>query len=63
MRPKEQHIIQTKSLVLCYGIREGTTDDWDFLNSLLPLSTTTTSNKLSILRGLACSKKDTELYA
>jgi len=51
--------VQSRSLVLCYGVRgDPSTENWDHLRQLYGLATTTTSNKLTILRALACTKHE-----
>ena len=62
MCSERQTVVQTRQLVLCYGIRHGPVANWDYLKTLLiPLTTTTSMNKLSLLRGMACSRNEDQL--
>ncbi|OWA53424.1 Aminopeptidase N [Hypsibius exemplaris] len=55
------NIIQTKSLALCYGMRSGSSAQWNDMKTLLINSTITNSNKLALLRGMACSDDDSRI--
>ncbi|OWA54223.1 Aminopeptidase N [Hypsibius exemplaris] len=60
-RLSTENLIQTKSLVLCYGLRDGKPAYWQFMKELLVLPGTITSSKLILLRGMACSRDESHL--